>query len=130
MKHVLIVDDEPSVARVLKLTLEKAGWQVTWAPDGQVALEWLRKATEPPTDVITDIQMPRMNGRELVGAIEAEWPARDYPIYVMTSMTEREERHWVGALHRVHFLEKPLSPRLLVATLAHEAVTGFGDFHG
>jgi len=115
-KKVLIVDDEPNVARVLKLMLERAGHKVRTAADGLQGLELLR--AELPDVLITDIQMPRMDGRELVRSVHAEMPQRGFDIYVMTSMTEREEREWVRQVPRVAFLEKPVSPRQLVASLA------------
>ena len=89
-KKVLIVDDEPNVVWVLKLMLERAGHKVRTAADGLQGLELLR--AELPDVLITDIQMPRMDGRELVRSVHAEMPQRGFDIYVMTSMTEREER--------------------------------------
>ena len=115
MKTVFIVDDEPHVARVLTLTLERAGYRVRTAPDGQAGLEML--LAEAPDALVTDIQMPRHTGRELVAALQRERPQRRYPIFVMTSMTAREEREWVRGVPLVSFLEKPLSPRQLVASL-------------
>lgn len=116
MKTVLIVDDEPHVARVLKLTLERAGYRVLTAPDGEAGLAAVLAA--PPDALVSDIQMPRMNGRAMVQAVCRELPDRRFPIFVMTSMTGREERDWVRQLPRVQFLEKPLSPRQLIAELA------------
>jgi CheY-like chemotaxis protein len=117
MKQILIADDEPHVIRVLKLTLEREGYGVTAVGNGEQALEQIRTAR--PDVLITDIQMPRMTGRELCRAIEAEWPQRRFTIIVMTSMTEREQREWVASMKNIQFLEKPLSPRRLVSFL-HE----------
>jgi CheY-like chemotaxis protein len=130
MKTVLIVDDEPHVVRVLKLTLERAGYRVLTAPDGRAGLAMA--LAEPPHALVTDIQMPHMNGRELVQALVRELPERGFPILVMTSMTEREERSWVRAIPQVEFLEKPLSPRHLVVCLARLLApqpTAAGDAH-
>ena len=117
MKRILIVDDEPNIARVLKLMLERAGHAVSTAPDGEAGLASV--LANPPDALITDIQMPRMNGRQLVHAIHQQLPNRQFPIFVMTSMTAREERDWVRALAHIEFLEKPVSPRQLVSRLAH-----------
>lgn len=116
MKRILIVDDEPNVTRVLKLMLERAGHRVSTAPDGAAGLASV--LAEPPDVLVTDIQMPRMDGRELVKAIHQRFPDRSFDIFVMTSMTAREEREWVRAIPRVEFLEKPVSPRALVGRLA------------
>ncbi len=115
MKQILIVDDEPHVSRVLKLTLERAGYSVRSEPDGQAALSSVLH--DPPDAMITDIQMPRLNGRELMKMLNELMPERRFPVLVMTSMTAREEREWVRAIPGVEFLEKPLSPRQLIARL-------------
>lgn len=115
MKRILIVDDEPHVRRVLQLSLERAGYDVQIEHDGQAGLE--HALADPPDALVTDINMPRMTGRELVKALHAARPERAFPVFVMTSLTAREERLWVQAIPGVDFLEKPLSPRELVARL-------------
>lgn len=115
MKRVLIVDDEPHVCRVLKLTLERAGHAVSTEPDGQAALS--SALHDPPDALITDIQMPRLSGRELVNMLQELMPERRFPVFVMTSMTACDERAWVHAIPGIEFLEKPVSPRQLIARL-------------
>ena len=124
MKRILIVDDEPNVTRVLKLMLERAGHHVSTAADGAAGLASV--LADPPDVLVTDIQMPRMDGRELVKAIHQRLPERAFDIFVMTSMTAREEREWVRAIPRVEFLEKPVSPRMLVGRLAQSLAGGSG----
>lgn len=114
-KRVLIVDDEPHVRRVLQLCVERAGYAVQLEHDGRAGLD--RALAEPPDVLISDINMPRMTGREMVQALHAAQPGRGYPILVMTSLTAREERQWVKAIPGVDFVEKPVSPRELVARL-------------
>ena len=116
MKTVLIVDDEPCMLRVLQFALERAGYRVMTEPDGQAALA--RVLAEPPDAMISDIKMPHMDGRELVKAIQQAMPDRQFPVFVMSSLTAREEREWVRAIGSVEFLEKPISPRQLVSRLA------------
>lgn len=116
MKKILIVDDEPHMLRVLKLTLERAGYRVQTEPDGRAGLEHV--LAEPPDVLISDIKMPRMDGRDLVKAVHQALPERSFPIMVMSSLTAREEREWVRAIGNVEFLEKPVSPRQLVGRLA------------
>ena len=130
MKSILIVDDEAHVARVLQLMLERAGYRVRIAPDGLAGLS--QALAEAPDALVTDIQMPHMTGRELVAALHRELPDRRFPIFVMTSMTAREERDWVRGYDNLSFLEKPLSPRQLVVTLARHfetAAQARGDEH-
>ena len=113
---ILLVDDEPHVIRVLRLMLEREGYEVASANDGNEALEKMR--ARRPDVMVSDIQMAGMDGRELCRTVRARYPDEPFPIFVMTSMTASGEREWVRELAHVDFLEKPLSPRQLVARLA------------
>jgi CheY-like chemotaxis protein len=115
-RTILLVDDEPHVTRVLRLALEKAGYGVTVAHDGHEALA--RMAEHVPDVLISDIQMRGMDGRTLCPLARKTYPERDFLILVMTSMTALEERGWARELANTEFLEKPLSPRQLVARLS------------
>lgn len=112
----MIVDDEAHVIRVLRLMLERAGYTVISANDGNEALGKL--AARRPDVMISDIQMAGMNGRDLCRIARERYPDEPFLILVMTSMTASGERSWVRSLASVEFLEKPLSPRQLVARLA------------
>jgi DNA-binding response OmpR family regulator len=114
-RTIMIVDDEAHVIRVLRLMLERAGYMVVSANDGNEALAKL--ALQRPDAMISDIQMAGMNGRDLCRATRERFPGETFLIMVMTSMTAAEERSWVRDLANVEFLEKPLSPRQLVARL-------------
>jgi CheY-like chemotaxis protein len=115
MKRILIAEDEPFVVRVLKLKLENAGYQVRAEANGEAALARLRES--PPDVLITDIQMPRMTGRELCERIQAEMPERKFLIFILTSRTEVEHREWSSRIDNVMFLEKPVSMKDLLARL-------------
>ena len=115
VKRVLVVDDQVPVLRVLSLGIEEAGYEVETAGDG---LECLQKLSENlPDFLITDIDMPRMNGKELCLAIEEQFPDRAFPIVVLTSRTELEHRNWTRDIDNLSFMEKPVSMRRLVATI-------------
>jgi CheY-like chemotaxis protein len=115
-RTILLVDDEPHVIRVLRLMLEREGYEVVSANDGAEALA--RIGTRRPDVMVSDIQMAGMDGRELCRTVRERYPDDLFPIFVMTSMTASGERDWVRELANVDFLEKPLSPRQLVARLA------------
>ena len=115
MKRILVADDEAHITLVLKLHLERAGYVVETVANGKAAFDSLCRCA--PDALITDIQMPLMNGRELCLAIEQKFPARTFPILVMTSRTDREEREWTAAIRLLEFLEKPVSMRTVVARL-------------
>ncbi|TWI69748.1 two-component system OmpR family response regulator [Pseudoduganella lurida] len=115
-RHILLVDDEPHVLRVLRLALEREGYSVTTASDGHAALACM--AERLPDVLISDIQMDGMTGRELCPAARRTYPDHPFLILVMTSMTALDERNWARELPNTEFLEKPLSPRQLVARLS------------
>ncbi len=115
MKRILIVDDEPHMTRVLKLYLERAGYEVQTAANGQIAIDTIGHSA--PDALITDIQMPVMTGQALCQKLEEIMPERDFPIFVMTSMTDREHREWTQKINNLEFLEKPLSMRAVTSKL-------------
>lgn len=115
MADILVVDDDPIVQRVVRLALEREGHRVTLRSNGALAFEYLQ--TETPDAMITDIEMPRMTGEELCKAVHESMPERAFPIFVVTSLTALEHRCWSSAIPDLHFLEKPVSARKLLAKL-------------
>lgn len=113
IKHVMIVDDHAPVVRVLRIGIERAGYEVQSAANGLECLEKLSVAH--PDFLITDIDMPRMSGNELCQEIERKYPEREFPIVVLTSRTELEHRHWTREMSNLTFMEKPVSLRRLVS---------------
>ena len=116
MKRILIVDDHPPVVRVLKLGIEDAGYEVDTAANGAECLTKLCQGF--PDFVVTDIDMPRMSGKELCMAIESQFPDRTFPIVVLTSRTEMEHRDWTRTIDNLTFMEKPVSVRRLLSHIS------------
>ncbi|MBC7803289.1 MAG: response regulator [Candidatus Parcubacteria bacterium] len=114
-RRVLVADDELHMVRVVRLFLERAGYTVDVARNGQEALDSIMHT--PPDVLLTDINMPHMNGQQLCAQLEKLLPGRTFPIFVMTSMTERENRDWAHNLPNSSLLEKPVSMRMLIAEL-------------
>lgn len=115
MKNILIVEDEPHVIRVMKLALEENGYNINIAYNGEQALEKIKQML--PDLLITDIDMPRMNGKELCLHVQQNIPDRKFPILVLTSKTEVEHREWTKGMKETFFLEKPVSIRKLIKFL-------------
>jgi len=113
MKRILIVDDHAPVIRVLKLGIEDAGYEVDTASNGSECL--VKLCEGHPDFMVTDIDMPRMTGKELCLAIEEQFPNRTFPIVVLTSRTEMEHREWTRAINNLTFMEKPVSVRRLLS---------------
>ncbi len=83
-KRVLVVDDSPTVRQQLELTFSDAGYLVETAEDGQFGLERLR-ADRGFDLLITDINMPRLNGADMLEAAKAEGLTSSMPIVVLTT---------------------------------------------
>lgn len=113
MKKIMIVDDHAPVVRVLKLGMEDAGYEVDSATNGTECL--LKLMDNHPDFLVTDIDMPRMSGKELCLAIEEQIPERSFPIVVLTSRTEMEHRDWTREIVNLVFMEKPVSIRRLLS---------------
>ena len=115
MKRVMIVDDHAPVLRVLRLGIEEAGYEVEAANNGSECL--VKLCDGHPDFLVTDIDMPRMSGKELCLAIQSQFPERTFPIVVLTSRTELEHRDWTRKISGLTFMEKPVSIRRLVSLI-------------
>jgi two-component system chemotaxis sensor kinase CheA len=90
-KKILVVEDSITSRVLLKNILESAGFQVSLANDGQDA--WEKILQEPNFDlVVSDVEMPRMNGFELTTKIRRESNSKDVPIIIVTSLASLEDR--------------------------------------
>ena len=109
---MLIVDDEPSILRAVSRTLGRSH-DVETATDGDEALEMIRRDPLRFDAVMTDVQMPRMNGVDLFRAIEREFPAVADRVLFMTGgvFASDVEQFLRTVKHRV--LRKPFDPDLL-----------------
>ena len=104
---ILVVDDSITVRRVTQRLLKREGYRVTLASDGLDALEKLQE--EKPTVVLSDIEMPRMDGFDLVRNIRADAQLRDLPIIMITSRIAGKHREHAKELGVDHYLGKPYS---------------------
>jgi DNA-binding response OmpR family regulator len=115
MRCVLLVDDDPVTLRVVLVALENAGYEVTTAGHGAEALKIMG---DRRFDVlVTDLNMPRMNGRELCEAIQEGRAGYKPLIFVLTARPGEGHRVWAKDLESVEFVEKPASLRHLVARI-------------
>ncbi|HEY2187500.1 MAG TPA: Hpt domain-containing protein [Caldimonas sp.] len=113
---VLVVDDSLTVRRVTQRLLVREGYRVTLAKDGLDALE--RLAEEVPQVVLSDIEMPRMDGFDLVRNIRSDPRWRDLPVIMITSRIAQKHRDHATELGVDHYLGKPYSEEDLLALIA------------
>ena len=99
--HVLVIDDDDTVRRGMRLALEPAGWKVTDAENGQIALD--RLAATRPDAIILDLMMPEMDGFEFLEELRRRADWRDIPVVVVTGrdLTEEDRSRLNGAVERI-----------------------------
>ena len=107
---ILVVDDEPRVARLARDYLEKNGFRVITAGDGQSALTIARRET--PDLVILDLMLPRIDGREVCRILRRE---SDVPIIMLTALSEEIDQVTGLEIGADDYITKPFSVRALVA---------------
>ena len=104
---VLVVDDSITVRRVTQRFLSRNGYNVMLAKDGLDALEQLQSSL--PDVVLTDIEMPRMDGFDLARNIRADERTRHLPVIMITSRIADKHRNYAEELGVDHYLGKPYS---------------------
>jgi chemosensory pili system protein ChpA (sensor histidine kinase/response regulator) len=118
---ILVVDDSLTVRRVTQRLLVREGYRVTLAKDGLDALE--RLAEEIPQVVLSDIEMPRMDGFDLVRNIRSDPRWTDLPVIMITSRIAQKHRDHATELGVDHYLGKPYSEEDLLALIARYVVS-------
>jgi len=115
-KQILIVDDAISLRQMLALTLQKFGYQVIQAQNGIEAIEQLK--LHPDIEVvISDLEMPKMNGFELLSHIRQNSVIHHKPVVVLTSRSADKHRHLAQELGANAYLTKPFLEHELISTL-------------
>jgi chemosensory pili system protein ChpA (sensor histidine kinase/response regulator) len=109
---VLVVDDSITVRRVTQRLLVREGYRVALAADGLQALE--RLAEELPSIVLSDIEMPRMDGFDLARNIRGDERLKHLPIVMITSRIAEKHRDHAKELGVNHYLGKPYSEEELL----------------
>jgi len=118
--HVLVVDDSTTIRVATGSLLERQGWRVSYAVDGMEAL--LRIASELPDAVVTDIEMPRLDGIALVRRLRADPRTAQLPI-VMVSSAEERFREEAASTGIEALLSKPYEDEQLLGPLRRHLVT-------
>lgn len=113
---ILVVDDSINVRRFLSLTLEKAGYRVEQAKDGQDALEKLLNGLQIRA-VICDIDMPRLDGYGLLARVKSNPAFEQLPIVMLTSRAGHKERQLAINLGATDYFSKPYNEQELLQSL-------------
>jgi two-component system chemotaxis response regulator CheY len=113
MKTIAVIDDSTTIQMSLKGILDKGGFTVQTASDGQDALDKFKGGLKPDL-IITDINMPRMNGIELIGAARKLPGFRFLPILVLTTVSQQTMRDQAKAEGATGWLVKPVASQDLL----------------
>jgi two-component system, chemotaxis family, chemotaxis protein CheY len=114
-KKILSVDDSASIRQLVAFTLEKEGYEVVSAVDGQDALDKVKAATVDM--VITDLNMPNVDGIQLIQALRSEPAFKFTPIVMLTTesaMNKKDAGKQAGA---TGWIVKPFKPEQLIAVV-------------
>jgi CheY-like chemotaxis protein len=114
--YLLVVDDSPSVRRVVSGMLKSHGWETQTARDGVEALDVI--ARERPSAVLLDIEMPRMDGYELMATLRSDPQYRNLPLIVLTSRAAAKHQQRATQLGANAYIVKPYQDEFLLSTIA------------
>ena len=110
--RILLVDDDQELLAALELKLDKEGFQVETAPDGEVALEIIKKKL--PDLVILDVNMPKVNGMEVCKTLRSDEQTRDLAVIMLTARDDEIDRVLGLEFGADDYVTKPYNARELI----------------
>lgn len=116
---ILTVDDSRTMRDMLKMALLQAGFRVTQAEDGLHGLEVLKQET--PHVIVTDINMPKLDGFGFIEAVRREELYRDIPILVLTTESDDEKKMRARRAGATGWIVKPFEPSKLISAIRRVA---------
>jgi len=127
---VLVVDDEPAIRKIVRMTLEKLGYYVVEAEDGQQAMTLLNEGEHPMVIdvIITDIRMPNINGIEAIEYFQREYPS--VPLIVLTGFPDMDLATQLMKQGITDYLVKPVDRKKLTTAVADAIEARHLDWFG
>jgi chemosensory pili system protein ChpA (sensor histidine kinase/response regulator) len=116
LPRVLVVDDSLTVRKITSRLLERSGYEVETAKDGVDALEKLLDVL--PDVILADIEMPRMDGFDLVRNIRSDERLKHLPVIMITSRTAEKHQAYAREIGVNHYLGKPYDEDELLRLIA------------
>ena len=111
-RKILVIDDEAHIRRIIELKLKSRGYQVITAENGAEGLDLIK--TERPEAVVSDINMPKLDGKTLCQMTDPIKKERPFLTIIITARISPDEEVWVNQMHCTQFMEKPFSPSRLL----------------
>ncbi len=114
---VLVIDDSPTILKVVQLVLTKAGFKVVTALDGDEGVELAKQ--HRPDLVLLDFVMPKMNGYQVCRALSQEEELRNVPVILMSAKGDQVGDRFVKVMGIVDYITKPFSPEAITGLVQH-----------
>jgi len=115
--RVLTIDDSRTMQSMLRTALEGAGYDVIQGNDGVEGISVLESATPAPDVIITDINMPRMDGFGVIETVRGLEPFRHLPVIVLTTESDQEKKARARAAGATGWIIKPFNSESLVSAI-------------
>ncbi len=126
-QKILVVDDDKEIARLVRAYLERAGYQVLSAYDGETALHLMRR--ERPDLVILDLMLPDRDGWEITRVVRSTPSLAELPIIMLTARVEDADKIVGLELGADDYVTKPFNPRVVVARVRAVLRRAAGGMH-
>ncbi|MGO9132973.1 MAG: response regulator [Methylovirgula sp.] len=120
-KTILTVDDSRTMRDMLHLALSDAGYNVLQAQDGVHGLEVLQEQDRVPDVIVTDINMPRLDGFGFIEGVRRDTKHRAVPILVLTTESDAEKKDRARRAGATGWIVKPFDPVKLIAAIRRVA---------
>src|SRR5262245_949406 len=117
---VLVIDDSPTILKVVQLVLTKAGFQVATAADGEAGVVAARE--RKPDMILLDFVMPKMNGYQVCRALATDGALKEVPVVLMSAKGDQVGERFVKVMGIVDYITKPFSPEAITAVVQHTIV--------
>jgi CheY-like chemotaxis protein len=114
-RRLLVVEDEPALAKVLQMRLQIDGFEVDVAGDGAEAMEMI--GTQRPDLIVCDLMMPVMDGIEVTRAVKGDPRLRSIPILILTALKSEKEMEELRRLGAEGFVSKPYDGKALTVQI-------------
>jgi len=113
---ILVVDDEPSIVKLVEATLSSRGYEIFKAYDGQEAI--VEAKLHKPDLILLDVMMPRMDGREARKRLAADPATKDIPVVHLTAVGDFDQQREALAEGATEYIMKPFAPSELATLVA------------
>jgi DNA-binding response OmpR family regulator len=115
MRKILIVDDDPDIVEILRLSFPEDRYKVIEAYDGIKAVKKVYE--EKPDAIILDILLPEMNGYQVARLLKNQKEYKDIPIVILSAKTQKVDKFWAFQAGADHYITKPFDPNEVVNTI-------------